>query len=738
MQQGSPPPAALPLLVSWVGIGLLGLPPTAAAGPRPTQDGWDAVRWSPLELTFQGPEIDEASTDPNPFLDHRLQVVFQAPSGATFDVPGFYDGDGSGSGSGPMWKVRFTPDEAGEWSWTASFRSGENVAVQPEPEAGVPAAFDGEAGRMTVGPVPDDAEGFHRRGRLGYAGGPYLRFQDGGYFLKTGTNSPENLLGFEGFDAVEDQGGLSTGIVHAYGPHLDDWQPGDPELGASSSPDGLRGLVGALNYLSDVGVNAVYFLPMNLGGDGQETAPFLGYGKTTYDKTHYDVSRLEQWNTVFEHAMRCGIQLQFVLAETEPENETWLDGGALGVERKLFYRELVARFAHHPAIKWNLSEENDFGVDLLRDMAAHLKALDPYDHPIGVHTHADTFDDYEALLGEPDFTITSIQYANDLAGTHVETWRERSAKAGHPWVIDMDENGDPIFGVSADNADEFRREVLYDVLFSGGNVEWYLGSVGLPVGGDHSLEDFRSREAIYAYSRIAREILETHFEFWTMTPADDRVNGESTAYGGAEVFAAPNGDLAVYLPEATPSARVDLSDYDAQARFFLRWIDPRDGTLVGPGSLVPGGGDAPLVPPANPEGDWVVLVERLLLHPAGITASVSTDPTLSMFLDAGPAHAFEQYQLLVSISGMDPGTQILGVELPLNWDLVTALSLAEPGLFGNGLGGTLDAAGRATVELDMASLAGSAAVGLPFFYAYLGGPGVPQWASNAVSVLIQP
>jgi len=51
-----------------------------------------------------------------------------------------------------------------------------------------------------------------------------------------------------------------------------------------------------------------------------------------------------------------------VLHETEAANENLHDDGTLGVERKLYYRELVARFGHHLAVFWNIGEENDYGL----------------------------------------------------------------------------------------------------------------------------------------------------------------------------------------------------------------------------------------------------------------------------------------------------------------------------------------------------------------------------------------
>ena len=58
-----------------------------------------------------------------------------------------------------------------------------------------------------------------------------------------------------------------------------------------------------------------------------------------------DVSKLAQWEIVFEHADKKGLFLHFKMQERE--NSFLLDGGELGTERKLYYREPIARFGHH-------------------------------------------------------------------------------------------------------------------------------------------------------------------------------------------------------------------------------------------------------------------------------------------------------------------------------------------------------------------------------------------------------
>lgn len=562
--------------------------------------------WQPLTVSFHGPAADAAADAPNPFLDYRLNVLFVGPSGQAYLSPGFFAGDGQGGGRGDVWQARFTADEAGRWRYCASFRAGPGVAVELAPAAGAPAAFDGATGAFTIAPTDPDAPGFLRWGRLEYVGGHYLKFRDGPYWLKGGTNSPENFLGYAGFSNTVDQGGILEGFLHTYSPHVVDWRAGDPTFANADTGANGRGIIGALNYLGDQHVNSIFFLPLNLGGDGQETYPFIDPA----DRTHYDVGKLGQWEVVLEHAQRQGIAIHMALNETEEANRNWLDGGqGLGVERKLFYREMVARFSHLLALKWNLSEEAVFSPPELTAFADYIHTLDWAGHPIAIHNPVDGLRQYEALLGDRRFSATAMQYQATEAGGLVETWRRNSAAAGAPWVIEMDENNPAGVGLSPDNAGALRKEILYDVYFSGaGGVEWYAGYYDLPIGGDVNLEDFRTREAMWQYTWYARRFMQEHLPFWRMTPADELLVDESAEYGGGEVLALVGQVYAVYLPVGQPTGRLLVT----AGEYTLRWFNPRTGVFEGPTAWLRATADGlPLAPPNSPMADWVALVERV-------------------------------------------------------------------------------------------------------------------------------
>ncbi|MCH8286443.1 DUF5060 domain-containing protein [candidate division KSB1 bacterium] len=256
-------------------------------------------QWHTVTLTFNGPNTSENAT-PNPFRDYRLQVTFTGPGGRVSEVPGFYAADGnaaeSGATSGRKWSVRFVPDAVGDWTYVASFRTGQDVAIRSSPSAGTPTAFDGATGAFTVAPTNKTGSDFRGRGLLQYVGERYLMFAaTGERFLKGGADSPENFLAYAEFDGTYDAGG---NFLHRYEPHVADWEPGDPTWQGGKG----KGIIGALNYLSGKGVNSVYFLTYNVdGGDGRDVWPWTG----DRERARFDVSKLEQWEIVFAYMDNC-------------------------------------------------------------------------------------------------------------------------------------------------------------------------------------------------------------------------------------------------------------------------------------------------------------------------------------------------------------------------------------------------------------------------------------------------
>jgi hypothetical protein len=77
-----------------------------------------------LYRTFER-SLENNNVYSNKFTDVELTCTYISPSGDTTDFYGFFDGDGNGGGdilTGNIWKIRFIPNEVGEWTykWTWS------------------------------------------------------------------------------------------------------------------------------------------------------------------------------------------------------------------------------------------------------------------------------------------------------------------------------------------------------------------------------------------------------------------------------------------------------------------------------------------------------------------------------------------------------------------------------------------------------------------------------------------
>jgi hypothetical protein len=603
---------------------------SAVASP-PKVEG-ERKLWHKVTLTWTGPHASEVGSD-NPFTDYRLDVTFTHRSGSpAYRVPGYFAADGNAAASsaaaGNQWRVHFAPDKTGEWTYKASMVQGSGVAVRSDAQGTPVAGVDGDTGTLKIGPTDKKGVDFRAKGRLSYVGEHYLRFAGNNeYFLKAGADSPETLLAYEDFD-----GTITRKVpLKKYAPHLGDWKPGDPTW-----KDGKgKGLIGALNYLSAKGMNSISFLTYAAGGDGDNVWPHATPPQDSPDaKLRMDVSKLDQWQIVFDHAQAKGLYLHFKLQEQENDDNrigsearvgnvpAALDDGNLGPERKLYLRELIARFGYNLALNWNLGEENTQSPEEQRDMAKFIRDTDPYKHHIVVHTFPPWQDRvYTKLVGEQSvLTGASLQMQWNEVHRRTLQWRGESAKSGRKWVVANDEQGSAAHGVPPDdgyqgfagkdrqgkpmhNMHDIRKQTLWGNLLAGGaGVEYYFGYQ--LAENDLVAEDFRSRDKSWDYCRIALGFFrENRIPFWQMegTPAID----------GKFLFSKKGEVYLLYLPQGG-AASIDLTD--VKGNFSVSWFDPRTGGALQKGkvSSVRGGTKQTDLgtPPNSPGEDWLAVVRR--------------------------------------------------------------------------------------------------------------------------------
>jgi hypothetical protein len=560
-------------------------------------------QWHKVTVTFDGPPASEDGT-PNPSLDYRLNVTF-TKGDESYNVPGHFAADGDAANSsataGNKWRVHFAPNETGTWHYDVSFRRGSGIAVSDTDSAGESAGYmDGARGSFTVEASDKQGRDFRGKGRLRYVGQRYLQFaRSGEFFLKCGADAPENLLAYRDFDGDFKQDGRNDQLIKDWAPHVDDWNEGDP-----SWQDGKgKGLIGAINYLATKGMNVFSFVTMNVAGDDHNVFPY-----TTYDERYrFDISKLDQWEIVFEHADRLGLYLHFKTQESE--NQTLLDSGDVGVQRRLYYRELIARFGHHLALNWNLGEENGtWGLDAAqtteqrRAMAQYFFDHDPYNHHVVIH-NGQPFDD---LLGDSSrITGLSVQTNHpDFSQVHATVlhWLGRSEASGQPLVVAVDEPGDHLHSLLTDQEDpehdDARKNALWGALLAGGaGVEWYFGYEH--PHSDLTAQDWRSRDRMWDQCRVALEFFSNNaIPFWQM-----RNRNELSSATDSYVFGKQGEAYVVYLKHGEATT-LDLAN--DRATFELHWFNPRTGEFVGDQVDVTGGDAVSLRPPAERDGeDWI-------------------------------------------------------------------------------------------------------------------------------------
>ncbi len=611
--------------------GLLGA--LLAQGATAQEVSQAGARYELVTLAIEGPELDERG-ERNPFADVRLDWTI-THDGKTWVIPGYFAGceeaADTGCTGGNIWRAHFVPPFEGDYSWKLDFRAGPDMAIAPSP--GQRLNGHGAVGSFSV--AGTSADPIRARGLLQYTGENYYRFAgDNSVFFKFGPDAPENMLAYDGFDATPS----FKGFRKDWQAHTGDLQDAGSRLLWGEKRSGA-GLLGMFDYLADVGANSVSMLLWNAGGDDRNVFPhLLAVPVEQYEQMkpraqwdeglvqdRFDLSKLDQWQRVLRYADRRGLHLHFKLQETE--NDSFMDGGALGRTRKLYMREMVARLGHFLALTWNLGEENVQHPGDVRHMASYLAALDPYDHPLVLHSYPDQKQRYRAFLG-PDSALNGLSLQgreDDISDLRpdVTAWIREAQLAGKPLVMAYDEPGraDGGAGVDPDYPDDrlpakrelaldpelFIRDGLWNALTAGANgVEAYYGyKTGCS---DLDCQDHRTRARLWREGKVALEFFRQHVgdRAVRMVAADYLTRPRDDF-----VFAEP-GQFAVIVPGEEETI---MATGGIEGRFSVRWFDRVNGGDLQIGSL-------PQVdnhrrntkigkPPEGGSGKWIIVVERI-------------------------------------------------------------------------------------------------------------------------------
>lgn len=587
-----------------------------AAMPSGVAISGEQKQWHKITLTLDGPFSSETAT-PNPFLDYRMNVTFSHPeTGTKYVIPGYFAADGNAANtsaaSGNKWRVHIAPDHVGIWNFTIEFRSGSNVAVGDPAAGSALSPYNGKSGSFMVAATDKTGRDFRGQGRLEYVGKHHLRFAGSGkYFLKLGSDSPENMLSYADFDGTQLTDGINDHLTKTWSAHLPDWQQGDPTWGDGKG----KAMIGAINYLASEGLNGFSGLIMNIWGDDKNVFPYVNYT----EHLRMDCSKLDQWAIVFDHGTKNGFFMDLKMQETE--NERMLDGGEVGTQRKLYYREMVARFSHNMALQWNLGEENGTivwqGKTHPGQTTAQRIAMtqwfhdhDPYHHPVAIH-NGQLPDD---LLGPVSKLTTFALQAGHPRFYDVPTstfeYINKSSDAGRPWIVTCDESGNAPTGLRPDSdpgtshTDARKNAIWGNIMNQGGGCDFYFGYDY--AHSDLTCEDYRSRDAFWDYCRYALAFFDTN-----NIPFQDMVADHGLTSNPSDWCLKKAGDVyLIYLKDGGTSS-INLSGISGT--FDVHWYDPRNGGRLQNGSVssVTGGENRALGhAPSETTSDWVILVRK--------------------------------------------------------------------------------------------------------------------------------
>jgi chitodextrinase/CubicO group peptidase (beta-lactamase class C family) len=523
-------------------------------------------KWHKVEIELGGPSSSVTAT-PNPF-EIVVNVTFTGPGG-TFSIPAFYDGNGSGGTSGNVWKVRFSANAIGSWTFSSSSAN---------------ATLNGYTGSFAVIDAPASATNLFKWGRLKYVGGHYLKFADGPYWIKGGIDDPENILG------------------NPYG--FDNWTAKKAEI----------------DKLGARKVNSIYVMFNTISpGDGNDCWPWWGSTSTEAksNPTRFNPAKLLAWEDFFLYCNNKGVVLHFVFDD---------DSAWAGYNRTMFYREMIARFGYLPGVLWNIGEEADelYTNAQQIEYAGMIKSMNSLGSPVTVHRKSTSTSNWP-FLGNANFDFTSIQTnpggATDFTTATLDNNnaiiinnRNGSISAGRPIAIMIDEPP-RVTTVNSTTRLKLRSQVLYPIFLGGGHFELHFQDQ-FTQGGSTT---FDTLAPMFDDMRIAREFTES-LPFDQMSPNNSLLSSTS----GNFCFAKPGLAYGIYL---TSGGTVSLNLNGVTGAFQVKWHNVTTGATSN-GPIIFGGAWRSLGAPAY-SGDVACSVVRTVAYP-GSSWSTATPSELGV------------------------------------------------------------------------------------------------------------
>ena len=497
----------------------------------------------------------------NPFWDVTVQVNFTSPSGKKNSIDAFWDG-------GRIWRVRFCPDEIGEWQWRSECSDSANTGLHEQQGNFHCVNYEGDNPVYLHG-TPKLSD--NRRYFVYADGTPFFWLSDTAW----------------------------NGVLRA---KADDWNQ-------------------YLQTRNEQGFTAIQFV----------STQWRGHTKDSHGETAFAGTKRSQLNPQFfqqldakvvainEHGLIAAPVILWALGESDP-------GQALSEEDAIrVARYIVARWGAYQVI-WFLGGDGNYGGERAERWKKIGRAVfgDRHDrlvtmHPCGRHWVADEFrhEEWFDFIGYQSGHGDSLDHLRWLVmGSPATDWAKEPLRP----IINLEPNYETHISYHSKRRFtdfEVRRAAYWSLLVAppagvsfGHNSIWvWPEAPELPEGHERLGTVAPWREGLDTPGIRSMSMLRQFFEsitWWRLRPATEMIvqqPGKEEPNRFVAAARTDNGDLAVvYLPEG---GVIDLQVESVKRPTVARWFNPRAGEWTTSGTVT----KATQIFNAPDKDDWVLCIE---------------------------------------------------------------------------------------------------------------------------------
>jgi hypothetical protein len=504
---------------------------------------------------FDFVEITATVTAPdarNPFTDVSVHGSFEsAKDGRRWDVDGFCD-----SADGTIYKIRFTPPDAGEYKYSVTYKQGDFAPQY----SGTFRAVDA-----------------HRKGPI--RADPQYRW----HFIWEGTG--EHYF-FNGTTAYWLTGWTDERIIR-------------------NAIDRLHRLKVNRIRVTVAGRSNLYFGEPVMTGKNYSNLPTPWPAEHADDFTHpgFDYTRfyVPLWQK-FERILAYARDRDVIISVVFDMNDNKVHPAAGSEDEMRFLHYAVARFSAYSNVTWDLGDDLEGYRD---DEWAHaagtqIEQWDPYRHLATSHPMKTIHQDRRSEW----FGFTSYQDWSRNQHALMLQSRELQKKEGRVIPQTNEEYGYedhyPLWALPGSNSADVLRRTAWDIVMAGAyqtagetcrrgtNIYPDTGGGWMNGRGDDTMTMF------LGYGHMVDFI--TSFEWWKTDPHDELVDN------GAYCLAKPGETYAVYLPKGGKvTVKLEPGTYDAS------WFSALSGERIAIGAV---NGPSWTSPDSPDRNDWALLLRR--------------------------------------------------------------------------------------------------------------------------------